>query len=130
MIVTLETNSDDGEEGNGNANDDSAYASHRPSSSGQNQDQDILASELADLNLNSKASTPSTLPGQRTGSVPPDASLPRNASPFGPVRTSLSLLEMLIRLTALQQFQQASHLAIPDELLTFFLEESSTTGGK
>jgi hypothetical protein len=35
---------------------------------------------------------------------------------------------MLIRLTALQQFQQSSHLAIPDELLTFFLSESSTVG--
>lgn len=46
----------------------------------------------------------------------------------GPIRTSLSLLEMLIRLTALQQFQQASHLSIPDELLNFFLSESSTTG--
>lgn len=44
------------------------------------------------------------------------------------VRTSLSLLEMLIRLTSLQQFQQASHLSINDELLNFFLEESSTTG--
>lgn len=45
-----------------------------------------------------------------------------------PIRTSLSLLEMLIRLTALQQFQQTSHLSIPDELLNFFLSESSTTG--
>ncbi len=44
------------------------------------------------------------------------------------IRTSLSLLEMLIRLTALQQFQQSSHLAITDELLNFFLEDSSTTG--
>jgi hypothetical protein len=35
---------------------------------------------------------------------------------------------MLIRLTALQQFQQTSHLAIPDEFLTFFLSESSTVG--
>jgi hypothetical protein len=35
---------------------------------------------------------------------------------------------MLIRLTALQQFQQSSHLAIPDEFLTFFLSESSTVG--
>ncbi|KAK5171681.1 hypothetical protein LTR04_007114 [Oleoguttula sp. CCFEE 6159] len=46
----------------------------------------------------------------------------------GPIRTSLSLLEMLIRLTALQQFRQTSHLAIEDELLNFFLEDSSTTG--
>ena len=38
------------------------------------------------------------------------------------------MLEMLIRLTALQQFQQSSHLAIPDEFLTFFLSESSTVG--
>ena len=44
------------------------------------------------------------------------------------VTTSLSLLEMLVRLTSLQQFQQASHLTIPDELLNFFLQESSTTG--
>ncbi|KAF2713815.1 Ran-binding-domain-containing protein [Pleomassaria siparia CBS 279.74] len=44
------------------------------------------------------------------------------------IKTSLSLLEMLIRLAALQQFQQSSHLAIPDELLTFFLSESSTVG--
>ncbi|KAL9053593.1 MAG: hypothetical protein Q9162_004690 [Coniocarpon cinnabarinum] len=49
-----------------------------------------------------------------------------NAS--GPVITSLSLLEMLIRLTSLQQFQQTSHLAITDELLNFFLSEGSTTG--
>lgn len=44
------------------------------------------------------------------------------------VRTSLSLLETLLRLTSLQQFQQQSHLSISDELLNFFLEESSTTG--
>ncbi|CAN9121458.1 unnamed protein product [Alternaria sp. RS040] len=44
------------------------------------------------------------------------------------VKTSLSLLEMLIRLTALQQFQQSSHLAIPDEFLNFFLSDSSTVG--
>ncbi|GAM89903.1 hypothetical protein ANO11243_079430 [Dothideomycetidae sp. 11243] len=45
-----------------------------------------------------------------------------------PIKTSLSLLEMLIRLTALQQFRQASHLTIEDELLNFFLADSSTTG--
>ena len=44
------------------------------------------------------------------------------------LRTSLSLLELLIRLAALQQFQQASHLTITDELLNFFLSESSSTG--
>ncbi|EAW11289.1 RanGTP-binding protein [Aspergillus clavatus NRRL 1] len=47
---------------------------------------------------------------------------------FNHIRTSLSLLETLLRLTSLQQFQQQSHLSISDELLNFFLEESSTTG--
>lgn len=49
-------------------------------------------------------------------------------SPFGAITTSLSLMEILIRLTSLQEFQQASHLSIPDHILTFFLEETSTTG--
>jgi len=49
-------------------------------------------------------------------------------SPFGAITSSLSLLEMLIRLTSLQEFQQASHLSIPDHVLTFFMEETSTTG--
>ncbi|KAK0743191.1 RanGTP-binding protein-domain-containing protein [Schizothecium vesticola] len=46
-------------------------------------------------------------------------------NPFGSVVTSLSLLEMLIRLTSLQEVQQTPHLAIPDHILTFFLDESS-----
>ncbi|KAL2133725.1 hypothetical protein VTI74DRAFT_1851 [Chaetomium olivicolor] len=49
-------------------------------------------------------------------------------APFGSIASSLSLLEMLVRLTSLQEFQQTSHLAIPDHILTFFLEETSTTG--
>ena len=54
----------------------------------------------------------------------------RSPGPTGvpTIRTSLSLLEMLLRLLSLQQFQQASHLAIADELLSFFLSESATTG--
>ena len=49
-------------------------------------------------------------------------------SPFGGITTSLSLIEMLTRLAGLQEFQQTSHLTIPDHILTFFLEETSTTG--
>ena len=49
-------------------------------------------------------------------------------SPFGAITTSLSLMEMLMRLAGLQEFQQMCHLAIPDHILTFFLEETSTTG--
>uniref|UniRef100_A0A8H7NF85 Uncharacterized protein n=1 Tax=Bionectria ochroleuca TaxID=29856 RepID=A0A8H7NF85_BIOOC len=49
-------------------------------------------------------------------------------SPFGAIITSLSLIEMLIRLASLQEFQQASHLSIPDHVMSFFLEETSSTG--
>ncbi|KAF2208823.1 hypothetical protein CERZMDRAFT_114345 [Cercospora zeae-maydis SCOH1-5] len=45
-----------------------------------------------------------------------------------PIKTTLSLLEMLMKLSALQQFRQESHLAIEDELLNFFLEDSGTAG--
>ncbi|KAK2875118.1 hypothetical protein FQN49_001763 [Arthroderma sp. PD_2] len=65
--------------------------------------------------------------------VPPSPVQPTSSSIasnplFNNIRTSLSLLETLLRLTSLQQFQQQSHLSITDELLTFFLEESSATG--
>ena len=50
-------------------------------------------------------------------------------SPFGSIVTSLSLIEMLIRLASLQEFQQASHLSIPDHIMTYFLEETSNTVG-
>jgi hypothetical protein len=104
-------------------NNDSVDLSPRPASSGKGASHASLVAGLAGLKIDPKSSPPtSPSPRQFTSTVSP------RASPFGPIRSSLSLLEMLIRLTALQQFQQASHLSIPDELLTFFLEESSTTG--
>jgi hypothetical protein len=45
-----------------------------------------------------------------------------------PVKTTLSLLEIVLKLLSLQQFRQESHLAIEDELLNFFLETSSAAG--
>ncbi|KAI0392165.1 Ran-binding-domain-containing protein [Xylariaceae sp. FL0594] len=50
-------------------------------------------------------------------------------SPFGAIRTSLSLLEMLLRLASLQEFEQTTHLAIPDHVLRFYLDESVSTSG-
>lgn len=50
-------------------------------------------------------------------------------SPFGAIKTSLSLLEMLLRLTSLQEFEQTTHLAIPDHVLKFYLDESVSTSG-
>ena len=89
-------------------------------------------------NLNLRPSTPFLSPplSQNTQLIPspqkPSAAVPRYApqppTTLPPIKTSLSLLEMLIRLTALQQFQQSSHLAIPDEFLNFFLSDSSTVG--
>ncbi|KAJ5093833.1 hypothetical protein N7456_009694 [Penicillium angulare] len=84
---------------------------------------------MSKLSLNNKTSSPSPRsPGQkdiiRSTSVTTTVSNPL----FENIRTSLSLLETILRLTSLQQFQQQSHLAISDELLNFFLEESSTTG--
>ena len=111
-------------------NNDSAYESHRPSSSGETAGNSDVTSQLANLNLNLKSSPPPDALNRSQVVTPlslPILPSPKNP-PFGPIRSSLSLLEMLIRLTSLQQFQQASHLSIPDELLTFFLEESSTTG--
>ncbi|RDW78535.1 RanGTP-binding protein [Aspergillus mulundensis] len=81
---------------------------------------------MAQLSINpdNKASqTASPQPG-KSQSQPATVSNPL----FNNIRTSLSLLETLLRLMSLQQFQQQSHLSISDELLNFFLEESSTTG--
>lgn len=74
-------------------------------------DQRLTALDLSNPNITSTITVPPLL-----------------ASTTGPVRTSLSALEMLIRLTALQQFKQSSHLTIEDELLNFFLEDSANTG--
>ena len=67
-----------------------------------------------------------------TPSPPPHPPTPQTEQQIRPalppIRTSLSLLETLLRLLSLQQFQQTPHLSIPDELLTFFLSESASTG--
>ncbi|KAI4746339.1 Ran-binding-domain-containing protein [Aureobasidium sp. EXF-12298] len=84
-----------------------------------------LTNGISSLNLQ-----PSSTPNSTNQLLPPQQrSLHHTPSPpQTTIRTSLSLLEMLIRLTALQQFRQSSHLTIEDELLNFFLEDSATTG--
>ena len=82
-----------------------------------------MTNEMSRLSMNGTSQSPSaslpTTPSKQPQSLQP--SLP-------PIRTSLSLLEMLLRLLSLQQFQQSPHLSIPDELLTFFLSEAASTG--
>ncbi|KAF3048710.1 hypothetical protein E8E11_008810 [Didymella keratinophila] len=84
-------------------------------------------------NLSMDPSTPPPQSDQQLIPSPDKSAIPtrETSTPpttLPPIKTSLSMLEMLIRLTALQQFQQSSHLSIPDEFLTFFLSESSTVG--
>ncbi|KAL4932634.1 RanGTP-binding protein [Aspergillus undulatus] len=83
------------------------------------------AEKMAQLSLDPGSKSPHPASPQ----PPTPKSLTTLSNPlFNNIRTSLSLLETLLRLMSLQQFQQQSHLAISDELLNFFLEESSTTG--
>ena len=87
-----------------------------------------LTSSLSKLDLNSETSTPLSQKQHKSHLIPTPHHQSLLPTDHGPVKTSLSLLEMLIRLASAQQFQQCSHLAITDELLNFFLQESSTTG--
>ena len=90
-----------------------------------------LSSMMPDLRIDPKPSPETSTPDSNQQVLPKSTSrLSTKAPPpwVNSIRTSLSLLEMLLRLTSLQQFQQASHLSITDELLNFFLEESATTG--
>ncbi|KAM3419346.1 hypothetical protein BST61_g5277 [Cercospora zeina] len=81
-----------------------------------------LSSALAHLSVSSSRNgTPVTAQPSALAFSPNKRSGP-------PVKTTLSLLEMLMKLSALQQFRQESHLAIEDELLNFFLEDSATAG--
>ncbi|KAF2197997.1 Ran-binding-domain-containing protein [Delitschia confertaspora ATCC 74209] len=92
---------------------------------------------MADLTLDPSSRSTSTsrqpptsqiVPSPQSSSYPISTHMPPRSMALPIIKTSLSLLEMLIRLTALQQFKQDSHLAIPDEFLTFFLSESATVG--
>lgn len=80
---------------------------------------EVEASQLADSLNGMHIASSSSQTELRTKQAPPWV----NA-----IKTSLSLLELLLRLTSLQQFQQQPHLSINDELLNFFLEESASTG--
>jgi hypothetical protein len=102
----------------------------------QGSESPSLLSELSKLSLRPSIPSLSATPSQGTQIIPSPRKSPA-ATPnledhapttLPPIKTSLSLLEMLIRLTALQQFQQSSHLAISDEFLNFFLSDSSTVG--
>ncbi|MCJ1393268.1 hypothetical protein MMC18_006140 [Xylographa bjoerkii] len=87
-----------------------------------------MTSALSNLHFHSTSDPNATHSSELKVLSPSTPMLPRRVSTIPVVRTSLSLLEMIIRLLSLQQFQQTSHLVIPDEFLNFFLAESATTG--
>lgn len=101
-------------------NEDPSLKAHKNSRASSLDPQ--MTSKLSRLDLGSSpVASPSPNPSRFGSEQPWVSSLP-------PIRTSLSLLETLLRLISLQQFQQTPHLSIPDELLTFFLSEAASTG--
>jgi hypothetical protein len=127
-VYTEETESDDDDP------DSSLVEPPSPPQPSRSDSTAPITAALSGLDLRSK-STPTTPQGgklnQMTKVSPLESPVPiyrTSPTSLPPLRTALSLLELLIRLTALQQFQQSSHLAINDELLNFFLSESSSTG--
>ena len=118
-----------------------ADISSSPPPAARSRSSDFLSATLAGLRLRSSpvsaspiestAPTPDLKSSQMTQNGRSDDAA--NSSFFSTsglpaLRSSLSLLELLIRLTALQQFQQSSHLSITDEFLNFFLSGTSSTG--
>ncbi|OTA54227.1 Ran-binding-domain-containing protein [Hypoxylon sp. EC38] len=85
-----------------------------------------LVTQLSRMSLASSSRSPSR---HSRALVPDCENVDENLlerSPFGAIQTSLSLLEMLLRLTSLQEFEQNTHLAIPDHVLRFYLDESAS----
>jgi len=106
-------------------NDDLPETTRRASERQASLDPELTGA-LSKLNL--RSSTASGSPATNGQLIPTQLQLSPNKRSSPSVKTSLSLLEMLVKLTALQQFRQESHLAIEDELLNFFLEDSATAG--
>ncbi|KAK4229477.1 putative Ran-specific GTPase-activating protein [Podospora fimiseda] len=108
--------------------DPSSPRRHSPKHTPRNSADHTISSDssilrqLRDISLHSNPS------GNLIRHPKPDPPPGPPESPFGTVTSSLSLLEMLIRLTSLRSSQQTTHLAIPDEFTIHFLENTSTTG--
>lgn len=109
-----------------------AIKSERPAPSQRSSLDGKLLTQLKNLSTTdvaSRSNTPSSL--RQTEKTEPQRDAKFMARlPISSVISSLSLMEMLIRLTSLQEFQQVAHLSIPDYILSFFMEETSTTGLK
>lgn len=88
-----------------------------------------LAASMAQLKINGDQS-PSPITPSNSDPIqnPYSIATTRPPSWMSNVQTSLSLLEILLRLLALSEYLQTSHLSANDQWLNFFLEESKATG--
>lgn len=112
-------------------NDDESTPPTKPSRPSRLPSVPAITADLSHLNVSTPPTSSSPSQQQHHQQRQPNQSLHQqnpSLATLPPIRTSLSLLETLLRLLSLQQFQQAPHLSIPDELLTFFLSESASTG--
>lgn len=117
------------EESSDSESDGGEKDSAQPTSSSEDSPSTFLAGALSKLNFRSSAASSPAGCRQLVANPPaPQLTLSPHKVAAIPIKTSLSLLEMLLKLTALQQFRQDSHLSIEDELLNFFLEDSATAG--
>ena len=82
---------------------------------------DPLGAGFAELKLRSLKGTRSPTPHGDENSL--ITTLPLSSAA---VQSNLSLLECLLRLTSLQNYQQASHLTVHDELLNLFLSDANS----
>jgi len=82
---------------------------------------DPLGAGFSELNLQESKGTRSPLSSGNGNSLV--TTLPPSSAA---VRSNLSLLECLLRLTSLQNYQQASHLTVHDELLNLFLSDANS----
>jgi hypothetical protein len=119
------------EESDDEASDIEVSSSASPQASRTESIDNQLTAMMPNLRIDAKPASANSSPSSNEQLLPKSTSHLATKPPppwVNSIRTSLSLLEMLLRLTSLQQFQQQSHLSITDELLNFFLEESAATG--
>lgn len=113
--------------------DDATYVPERASLVHKESNEESLTDGIAQLNLSQDSSSSPSIARQRQSprdTIPSFS--PRNNnqyfSPMPIIRSSISLLEMLLRLAVCQQYEQMDHRAVMDETLNFFLHENASTG--
>jgi RanGTP-binding protein len=91
-----------------------------------------LSASMANLMINGESSSSPHNSTSRPQETPSTYNLTTTRPPpwMSNVQTSLSLLEVLLRLVALSEYLQTSHLSANDQWLNFFLEESKATGAE